>query len=82
LVEVSATNPSADRQQADDYARGAIPVYWLVNEYEAGDRIFIAGRFSAIASFRSPRGVLASVACTGRRVEDFLAAAPIPAPAP
>jgi Uma2 family endonuclease len=31
LVEVSRTNPSADRQQGIFYARGGIPVYWIVN---------------------------------------------------
>jgi Uma2 family endonuclease len=31
LVEVSATNVSADRQQASVYARGGIPVYWIVS---------------------------------------------------
>jgi Uma2 family endonuclease len=31
LVEVSATNVSADRQQGIVYARGRIPIYWIVN---------------------------------------------------
>jgi Uma2 family endonuclease len=31
LVEVSRTNPSADRQQGNFYGRGGIPVYWIVN---------------------------------------------------
>jgi Uma2 family endonuclease len=31
LVEVSRTNPSADRLQGIFYARGSIPVYWIVN---------------------------------------------------
>jgi len=31
LVEVSRTNASADRQQGIFYARGGIPVYWIVN---------------------------------------------------
>ena len=31
LVEVSRTNASADRQQGNYYARGGIPVYWIVN---------------------------------------------------
>jgi Uma2 family endonuclease len=30
-VEVSRTNPSADRLQENSYARGGIPVYWIVN---------------------------------------------------
>jgi Uma2 family endonuclease len=30
-VEVSAKNPSADRQQGNFYARGDIPVYWIIN---------------------------------------------------
>ncbi len=31
LVEVSATNVSADRQLANIYGRAGIPVYWIVN---------------------------------------------------
>jgi Uma2 family endonuclease len=31
LVEVSRTNPSADRLQGIFYARGGIPIYWIVN---------------------------------------------------
>jgi Uma2 family endonuclease len=31
VVEVSRTNPSADRLQGNLYARGGIPVYWIVN---------------------------------------------------
>jgi Uma2 family endonuclease len=31
LMEVSATNVSADRQQGDLYGRSGIPVYWIVN---------------------------------------------------
>ncbi|MFI5455207.1 MAG: Uma2 family endonuclease [Isosphaerales bacterium] len=31
LVEVSATNVSADRQQGNLYGRSGIPVYWIVN---------------------------------------------------
>jgi len=31
LVEVSRTNPSADRVQGTFYARGGIAVYWIVN---------------------------------------------------
>jgi Uma2 family endonuclease len=31
LVEVSATNASADRQQGNLYGRSGIPIYWLVN---------------------------------------------------
>ena len=31
LVEVRATSVSADRQQANVYARAGIPVYWIVN---------------------------------------------------
>ncbi len=31
LVEVSATDVSADRQQGNIYGRSGIPVYWIVN---------------------------------------------------
>jgi len=31
LVEVSATNATADRQQGNVYGRSGIPIYWLVN---------------------------------------------------
>jgi Uma2 family endonuclease len=69
LVEVSATNPSADRQQADVYARGAIPVYWLVNLVDRRVEVYTDPGPAGYASRKDfPSGQQVPVVIDGRQM--------------
>ena len=57
LVEVSAKNVTADRQQRDLYGRSGIPVYWFVNLADLRVEVYTNPGRSGYASERTSRPV-------------------------
>ena len=78
LVEVSATNVSADRQQGNLYGRSDIPVYWIVNLVDRRVEIFTDPGPAGYASRTDfPSGQQVPVVIDGRQgsqiaVDDIL----------
>jgi len=78
LVEVSATNVSADRQQGNLYGRSGIPVYWIVNLVDRRVEIYTDPGPAGYASRKDfPSGQQVPVVIDGRQgsqiaVDDIL----------
>jgi Uma2 family endonuclease len=69
LVEVSAKNVTADRQQGDLYGRSGIPVYWIVNLADRRVEVYTDPGPSGYASRTDfPSGQQIPVSIDGRQV--------------